>query len=242
MIEHQISTHSHTGDHSVAERIGPVLIDDVKRIDAVPERLGHLDVIGVAHGSVQVNGVERGRVHEGIAGHDHARHPEEENLRRRNQVVGRIERSQRRRALVGPTESGNGEEPRREPGVEHILVLPHGTAAFVAGAYVGATHYLLVALVAVPYRYAVPPPELSRDVPVANVLEPIDIDCFPALRQNANSSIAHGCESGFRQRLHLHEPLVGETAARRQCRSGSNVEWRADAARPSSAGLISRAT
>ncbi len=43
------------GDQGVAKRVGAVALDHLQRIDAVAERLGHLAVLGVAHGAVQVH-------------------------------------------------------------------------------------------------------------------------------------------------------------------------------------------
>ena len=55
-----------------------------------------------------------------------------------------------------------------------------------------------------------PPPELPRDVPVADVLEPVDVHRLPALGQDAHGAVAHGLERRRGERRHLHEPLVGQ--------------------------------
>ena len=54
------------------------------------------------------------------------------------------------------------------------------------------------------------PPQLARDVPVADALEPIDVNGFPFPGQNANGALAYGFERRSCQRFHLHEPLIGE--------------------------------
>ena len=115
-------------------------------------------MVHVAHGTVEVNGVEWMRIHERVAGHDHARDPEKQNFGRGDQIIGGIERGQIGRALVGPAEGRNGEEPGREPGIEHVFVLSYLAAAFLAGSDVSATHDLTPALVAVPDGNAVTPP------------------------------------------------------------------------------------
>src|ERR1700681_1426579 len=52
------------------------------------------------------------------------------------------------------------------------------------------------------------PPPLTRDVPVADVLEPVDVDRLPALGQNANPAIADAFKRRLGERPHLHEPLI----------------------------------
>src|SRR5947208_13632915 len=67
-----------------------------------------------------------------------------------------------------------------------------------------------IAVLAVPDRNAMTPPELPRDVPVSNVLEPVHVHAFPLLREDPDGAVAQPLECGFRQRFHLHEPLVRE--------------------------------
>src|SRR4029077_11736000 len=57
---------------------------------------------------------------------------------------------------------------------------------------------------------AVTPPELSRDVPVADVLHPVLIRRAPALGHEPDLPRAVRLEGGLRERLHLHEPLIAE--------------------------------
>src|SRR5687768_18402527 len=55
------------------------------------------------------------------------------------------------------------------------------------------------------------PPELPRDVPVADVLEPVDVDAFPPFRKNSDGAFAQPFERRPGERLHLHEPLIGKS-------------------------------
>jgi hypothetical protein len=69
---------------------------------------------------------------------------------------------------------------------------------------------LFAARIAVPHRHPVAPPQLARDVPVTDVLEPVDVDRLPALGEDANGTVAHALERGPGQRLHANEPLIGK--------------------------------
>src|SRR5207248_3371439 len=135
---------------SVAKRVGAVIRYDVQRIDAVAEGLRHFHMLHVADGAMEVNGVEGRGVHERVTSHDHARNPEEQNLRRRYEVIGWIERGKRRRALVGPAEGGDREEPGREPAVEDVFILANVATTLRARRDIDATHDLTIAFVAVP--------------------------------------------------------------------------------------------
>src|SRR4030095_6703966 len=88
--------------------------------------------------------------------------------------VGRVERAEVLGLLVRPAEGGEGPEPRREPRVEDVLVLTDGPAAARPLVQVEAARVDVlrrVAVVAVPHGDAMSPPQLTRDVPVADVLE-----------------------------------------------------------------------
>jgi len=87
------SRRSHRGQCE-SNRIRPVLLDDFDGINHVALGLGHLFAVGVAHQGVNVNLSERYRIrqralasigHGHVGGkpaaeHNHARHPEEENV------------------------------------------------------------------------------------------------------------------------------------------------------------------
>ena len=55
-------------------------VDDVERVDDVAQRLAHLAAVRVADDRVQVDVLERQLPCELFAHHDHARHPEEEDV------------------------------------------------------------------------------------------------------------------------------------------------------------------
>ena len=68
-----------------AQRVGAVFLDDLKRVDGVAQGFRHLPPFRVAHGPVQVHVGKWNLVHEFDPGHDHARDPEKDDLRRGEQ-------------------------------------------------------------------------------------------------------------------------------------------------------------
>ena len=102
---------------------------------------------------------ERDLAHRLQPEHDHARHPEEDDVIARHEHIRGVEVRKFRR-LFRPAHRGERPQPGREPGVQHILVLPHGRAALGADRHLLLGHGNLAARVAVIRRDAVPPPEL----------------------------------------------------------------------------------
>ena len=113
---------------------------------------------------------------------------------------------------LGPSQAGERHQPGRKPGVQHVLVLPHRAAAAGAGREIGATHCGAPApvVLAVPHRDTVAPPELARDAPVADSLQPALVVVAPALGDELDGAVAVPGQCRAGQRLHPHEPLVGE--------------------------------
>ena len=203
--QRDVAIRSHDGQ-SEADRVRAVLLDHVQRIDDVPLRLRHLLPMLVAHESVQKDGVEGRAAGEAKAEHDHARHPEEEDVEAGDEDVGRIED-----AIVGrvvrPPHRRERPEAGGEPGVEDVgLLLDLRRAADRARGRIALAHGH-VAVVAVEGRDAVAPPELARDRPVVDVLHPVEVGRFPCLRQDLNRAVAHDVDGRFCERLDFHEPL-----------------------------------
>src|SRR5438128_10660657 len=63
---------------------------------------------------------------------------------------------------------------------------------------------------AVEHRDAVAPPQLPRDVPVPDVLHPVLVRRAPPLGDETNGPAAVRFERRLRERLHFHEPLIGQ--------------------------------
>ena len=74
----------------------------------------------------------------------------------------------------------------------------------------GLLNYDLAALLAVPRRYAVAPPELARDAPVAYVLHPLIVDVRPLLGDELYLSGLHRGDARVSKRARADEPLLGE--------------------------------
>src|SRR5690348_11104728 len=106
------------------------------------------------------------------AGHRHARYPEEDDVVAGLHDAGGVVAAQIG-GVVGPAKRAERPEPRAEPGVEHVWVLGDRVAAAMgADQRRLAGDGDLAAMAAVPGGDAMAPPELARDVPVANVLQP----------------------------------------------------------------------
>ena len=123
--------------------------------------------------------------------HDHAGHPEEQDVEAGDQQRGRVERRQIL-GLVGPAERRERPQPGAEPGVEHVgILLRSRRSAVGAGGRVFARHDDLVALVAMPRRNAMAPPELARDAPVADVVHPLVVGLRPVLGNELDAAVFH---------------------------------------------------
>ena len=194
-------------DQAEAQGVSAELVDDRQRINRVTQALAHLAALVIAHGAVDVHVGEGNVIDKLDARHHHPRDPEEDDLRGRHQVLGRVKPRQVF-ALRRPTERAERPEPRGEPGVEHILILtdvgrPAGRA--VGGRALGRP--FVVAGVAVKHGNTVSPPDLTRDAPVADVLHPFLVNLGPAVRGKGDSSVGDGGQGGLGQGCHLDEPL-----------------------------------
>ena len=69
------------GNQTEAQSIGAEVLDDIERIDGIAQALAHLAPLVVAHGAVEIHPLEGHIAHEFQAGHNHARNPEEDNVR-----------------------------------------------------------------------------------------------------------------------------------------------------------------
>ena len=101
--------------------------------------------------------------------------------------------------------------PRRTRCREHLHLGPTRRDLFDFGgtSSVIADHLFGIVL-AVPDRNAVAPPELARDAPVAQVVDPMEIGVFPVLRDQANFFLLDGRAKLFFKAGHLDKPLLGE--------------------------------
>ena len=109
--------------------------------------------------------------------------------------------------MLRPPQRGERPQLRGEPRVEDVGVLfDPGRPALGAGVRVlhGGE---LVAVRAVPHRDAVAPPELARDVPVAEAVQPLGVRVDPPLGPERDPAVEGGQLRRSLQSLHGHEPL-----------------------------------
>ena len=195
-------------DEHEAQRVRAVFLDDLYGVDAVAERLGHLASLAVAHKAVDKDIPERHVAPEAQSHHDHARDPEEDDVISRNERRCRIEMAEVFR-LLGPAQRLERPESRAEPRIEHILILMDAAAAAVhTGSKILTRNRGLTAVRAVPCGNTVPPPELARDAPVTDILEPVFIYFGKAFGNEADAPVSHRSNRRFRQILHADEPLL----------------------------------
>ena len=168
-----------------AQTISTIFRDQVERVRRVAEAFRHLAPLLITDNSGEIHVAKRHFARILQPGHDHPRHPEEDDVRTSDERAGRIELSPRRfvHGLVRP-------EPRRKPGVEHIRILNPPIAGGLNLALHACVPFSLIILV--PDRDAMAPPELARDAPVLDVLEPVIVDFFPALRKKPDRAVTHG--------------------------------------------------
>src|SRR5437870_3944124 len=67
-----------------------------------------------------------------------------------------------------------------------------------------------LAIRAVPRRYAMAPPKLARDAPVADIVHPIKERIVPVLRDETDAAIVHCIQHLRGERLGADEPLRGQ--------------------------------
>src|SRR5438270_11235878 len=84
-----------------------------------------------------------------------------------------------------------------------------GTVTMGTGRDILAADGHLAAVVAVPDGDTMPPPELTRDTPVVDVLEPVQVDFVEASRHDLQQIVLDGSDSGSGEWHHLDEPPLG---------------------------------
>src|SRR5256886_12389778 len=84
-----------------------------------------------------------------------------------------------------------------------------GTVTMGTGRDILAADGHLAAVVAVPDGDTMPPPELTRDTPVVDVLQPVQVDFVEARGHDLQQIVLDGSDSGSGEWHHLDEPLLG---------------------------------
>ena len=209
------------GQHEAhAHAVGAIGLDEFEGIGRVAERFRHLPSDFVAHDTGKVDILEGFLAGVFIPGHDHAGYPEEDDVGPRYEVArGVVVFHLFVAGVVDAVEERDGPQPRREPGVETIFVLTEiahlqrVVAALFAGqreSLFGRLGYHESALRQVVGRYAVSPPQLTRDAPVLDVLHPVAVGVLELVGVELDVVIHDGFEGRFGQFTHLDKPLHRE--------------------------------
>ena len=187
-----------------------------------------------------VDVVERRLAQQLEAGPDHPRDPEEVDVAPRRADVARVEGLEVRR-LLRPPQSRERPERGREPRVEHVLFLRQLRLAALGARGGLRLRNDRVPVGAVPDRDPVPPPELARDAPGADVLEVGEHDLGLLLGVRAHAAIA-GRRRSPASRARPCPPTTGGARAARSGRpSGRSARPSAGTAPASRSGHAPRA-
>mmetsp|Transcript_65894 Transcript_65894/g.106266 ORF Transcript_65894/g.106266 Transcript_65894/m.106266 type:complete len:493 (+) Transcript_65894:1308-2786(+) len=168
---------------------------------------------------MQVDRVERQLAQQPDGHHDHPGDPEEQN------VMPGLQQRRGEKGIevlvlaVGPPHSRERPETRREPGVQHVFIPLHHHAAFQAKRGLSLCHGLLWISCHKPHLLglhrlddfvggnAVTPPELTRDAPVLDVLQPVVPGLVVELWLNLELARPHSLDTLVGQLLAVHPPL-----------------------------------
>ena len=76
-------------------------------------------------------------------------------------------------------------------------------------------------------RQPVPPPQLARDAPRADVLHPVEVHAAVVVGDDPHAAVAHGVDRGRGELVHAHEPLQRDQRLDPLARSGGSRGLRA---------------
>ena len=220
LVEEDIVAGGGGQHHAHAHAIGTEAGDEVQRVGRIAQLLRHLAAQLVAHDTREVHVAEGHLARVLVAGHNHAGHPEEDDVRTRHQVARRVVVADFLVArLHDAVEERDGPEPRREPRVERVLVLTEvgGGKLVVAALLAGQGHgffnrfgHYEATRGQVVGGNAVAPPELARDTPVLDVLQPVAVGVLVFGGIELDFVVHDGRQGKVCKVLHLQEPLHGE--------------------------------
>ena len=178
-------------------------VDQVERIEHVALRLRHLLAFLVADDGVDVDVAERHAAGEVGRRHDHARDPEEDDVEAGDQHRRRQERA-RARASPRASRASNGTTARTRTTCRarpRRCANDCGLAAELRARLRARVGFVArdvdVARVVVPRRNLMAPPELARDAPVLDVVDPVEVRRQPLGRaRSARVSPSPGAPVG----------------------------------------------
>ena len=214
LVELHVRTRRRNAHQAEAQTIGAVLRNQIERIRAVAETLAHLAPAQIAHNRREEHIAERLAAREAVTGHNHAGHPEKDDIGPRHQIRRRV----KLRAALR-IHRRERPQPAAEPRIERILILHPvlgigrrlGADVNIARLSIRLIQLRRLAqlrrlLAAIPDGDAVPPPELAADAPILNPLQPVRVCLGPVRRAEDDIALLHS----LRRLLHagiLQEPL-----------------------------------
>src|SRR5215212_4544518 len=96
--------------------------------------------------------------------------------------------------LLGPAERRERPQRRREPRVEDVVILPQRLVRRFATRLLLALSHKHLTVLGVPRWNPVTPPQLARDAPRLDVLEPVEPRFLPGLWDDLDIALARGFE------------------------------------------------
>ena len=195
----------------VDQRLEVDAVDEVERVEHVALRLRHLLAFLVAHDRVDVDVAKRHFAGEVGRRHDHPRDPEEDDVeagdehRRRQErlELPRLARASRASSgTTAPTRTRCRARPRRCVEAPRLAAELRARLRPRRGL---VARDVDVARLVVPRRDPVAPPELARDAPVLDVVDPVQVGRQPLAGDERNAA---GC-AGLRARQAARRPRRG---------------------------------
>ena len=151
--------------------------------------------------------MERNVVDDGELHHHHSGNPEENDVETGHQHIRREIPAQLRR-LIRPAQRSDRPKTRRKPCVENVGVAGQRLPVRLLRSFFFGGRAVLPSVGVIPDRNLVPPPQLPRNAPWLDVLQPIEIRLRIALGQYFGSPARHGFDRGLHHFLRVDEPLI----------------------------------
>ena len=217
-IERQVVARRGSQQHPHAHPVRAVLIHQHDRVGRIAKRFGHLPTQFVAHRTGEIHMLERYLLAVIQTGHNHTRHPEENDIGSRHQIGRRIIIADFRIVrLADAIEDLDRPQPGREPGIQNVFVLlevghrpSRGFRILGLGLFqsllrrLGHFHFPVGQVIG---RNPMPPPELAGNAPVLDILHPMPVGVLELGRNELDLIVHHHAQSRLGQFFHLEEPL-----------------------------------
>src|SRR5258708_24961139 len=129
--------------------------------------------------------------------HDHPGDTEDNDVEACHQHRGR-EKGVEVFGLFGPAKRSEGHQRRRKPSVEYVIVALERTAISFRGSPFFSLGFVAadidIALVVIPRRDLMTPPQLARDAPILDLFQPLPVPSGPILRKELDVPLCHPFE------------------------------------------------